>query len=418
MRQILLITLFLFISSHSVFSYNEVLVVMNPDTQDSIGLTVKPLVIDESFTGKVELASRMPDSEIKERKLNWAIRKLDRWGKPSTIHQSSIPLFQGTKFSGRTLFLDLPERWERGDFLELSLVDDKGKEISNWTYPFLLPFEMNDKVLGPYKRIAREPLSLQEIDGDLILIAGTRKFVFDMRANYLREIWLDGEMIPFAQVSYSIEGLDLLKGKKYYDWNSNGSLTVYFEFTPSDSKVAWTVFADGRLKLETDLYISDNQIINKPGLGFDLNENKLKEIKWIGNGPKAESVLHSSKFGIWQSFLNENSNPDFSMGGGITSEADLYALRLKFERTDVIIRSETQGIFFELQNPIWGTSNSDLPITYSINSDLGLLINKDDFYQAYVPEAESSPSGEGSQQATQNEFKKGLTLWFDFKKAP
>ncbi len=416
MKRVLSITLFLLLFLGQAIGSNfDGNVIDEGISTSTSGLSIAPFTIDYDFDGKIEILGNSGEGKSKEKTLQWAVRKLDRWGEPSTIHQSSIELFDTNSGNNREMYLDLPDRWDRGDYLELTFVNSQGEELSKWTYPFMMPKEMNDKVLGLYRRIARQPLELVKNQGELVLIAGSRRFVFDMRANYLREIWIDESMIPFAQASYSIEGIESLKGRNYYDWNSNGSVTVTFEFEPADSKISWTVFADGRLRLDGDIFVLENQVMNSLGLGFDLNESKLEEVKWIGNGPQGQQEAVDAKFGIWKNQFIDKSSPTFPLNGGVTSQIDLYALLLSFENSSVIIRSDSEGLFFELQSPIWTKVNSSLPNRSTSKSNLCLFLNQSELFSDYLGNIETSPSGERASNSSVRKIGKDLTLWFDFK---
>ena len=133
-----------------------------------------------------------------------------------------------------------------------------------------------------------------------------------------------------------------------YRWNLDGSVTVSFANDFDEESINWTVHADGRIKLHTDIFRGSSVKKINTGLGFELNSNKLRAIKWIGNGPASNARNLESRFGFWSvNFVSDDSHAEDEIYR-LKSGSGLCAMLLDFDSLGVIIRSDTRGTLFEL----------------------------------------------------------------------
>lgn len=382
---------------------------------------VLPFALTPDFDGKIQVQNRYQFANLNQSQISWEVKKLDRWGKPSTLHQAQIALPEAAPGETRVITLDLPVRWERGDYLSLKAIGIHGEELYTWSNPIRKGATMIDKVLGEYRRIARAPLELKSENGLLSLIAGERKFVFDMNGKYLREIWLRDSLLSFAQSATTVEGLSAEKVKSSYDWNSNGSVTVTFEFAPYPESLEWTVFADGRLKMTASAPSSRLKDLDFLGIGFDVNELKIEGVRWIGDGPYRvwQNRRKGVEFGIWEKAYNDTQT-GFSYDSLIYPEfkgyhANLYALKLQMEGPDVIVRSETPGLYFNLFQPTYPENSSPGVKPPFPESDISFLYAIPGIGTKFKRADEMGPqSQKGASFARPQDEGYPITLWFDF----
>lgn len=382
---------------------------------------VLPFALTPEFDGTIQVQNLYQFANLNQSQLVWEVKKLDRWGEPSTLYSGEIVLPDALPGETKLVELPLPERWERGDYLNLKVLGIHGEELYTWSNPIRRPQQMTDKVFGEYRRIARSPLKLEEKDGLLSLEAGERRFVFDMRGQYLREIWLNDSLLSFAQSAQTIEGIDSQKIKSSYDWNSNGSVTVIFEFNPYPKRLEWTVFADGRIKMSATAPHSRFDEIDYLGIGFDVNELKVKGVKWIGDGPYRvwQNRRKGVEFGIWEKAYNDTQTgysfdkleyPEFK-----GYHANLYALRLQMDGPDVIVRPETPGLFFNLFKPTYpedATAGVKPPFPAS---DISFLYSIPAIGTKFHMADEMGPqSQQGASFARPQDEGYPIVLWFDF----
>ncbi len=383
---------------------------------------ILPLAITPEFDGKIRVQNLYQFSDLNESQIEWKVKKLDRWGVPSTVFSGTLELPSAKPGETVVTKIPLPERWTRGDYLSLSAIDKNKNELYTWTYPIRPPQEMSDKVLGEYRRIARQPLAVEEEDGLLSMTAGERRFVFDMRGQYLREIWLQDSLLSFAQASETVQGIESQKGRAYYDWNSNGSVTVTFESDPYPSTMNWTVYADGRLKMEASAPNSRLKPLEYLGIGFDVNELKVEGVKWIGDGPYRvwNNRLKGVEFGIWEKTYN-NTQTGYSFDDLVYPEfkgyhSNLYALRIQMTGPDVIIRSQTPGLFFNLFQPEYPENSTPGVKPPFPKTDISFLYAIPGIGTKFHSAKQMGPNGRPIASLARAEDEGyPIVLWFDFK---
>ncbi|MHA7128761.1 glycoside hydrolase family 2 protein [Algoriphagus namhaensis] len=384
-------------------------------------IQILPMAVTPEFDGRIRVQNAYQFANLNESQLRWSVKKLDRWGEPSTIHVQTISLPDAVPGETKVVQLEMPEQWERGDYLELSAIGIHDEELYTWTYPIREAQQMTDKVLGEYRRIARSPLKLSESDGLLTLTTDERRYVFDMKALYLREIWVKDSLMAFAQASETVEGITSEKIKSSYDWNSNGSVTVTFEFKPYPNYIRWTVFADGKLKMEASDPKSRIKEVDFLGIGFDLQESKVKSVKWIGDGPYRvwQNRRKGVEFGIWEKAYNDTQT-GYSYDQLIYPEfkgyhANLYALKLELDGVDLIVRAQTPGLFFNLFQPIYPEDSSPGVKPPFPKSDLSFLYTIPGIGTKFHRADEMGPQAQKTSTVSRAQDEGyPIVLWFDF----
>lgn len=385
-------------------------------------IQVLPFSLTPLFDGKIRVKNDYQFANLDQSRIELTIFKLNGWESPSILHKKEISLPSAEPGETRGIQLDLPDGWQGGDHFTLKAIGINGEELYTWSYPIRNAKEQKDQTFESYKRIVDKPLELLETEDELRILAGDRKFVFDMDLFALKEIWQGEKNIPISQLENQMEGLESKKVGASFERNPNGSVSVTFNYEPYPKSVVWTIFADGRLKMEASSLAAWLRDVDLLGIGFSIPENQLKSIRWIGNGPYRvwQNRLKGVEFGVWEKEYN-NTQTGYSFESLVYPEfkgyhSNLHALKLQMNTADIIIRSETPNLYFSLLHPEYPEESTPGVKPSLPKSNLAFLYKIPGIGTKFHLAEEMGPqSQKGNSVSRKEDEGSPIVLWFDFK---
>lgn len=244
-------------------------------------------------------------------------------------------------------------------------------------------------------------ISVRESTSELQISVGDAIFVFGKSKGTLDKVKIGMNVLLFAQAPLSDLNPSAF-GKVTWKKLKDGSIQIQSSYSPWPSALTWTVFSDGRLRMEAHSRSTSYSSAEWLGLGFNVPDLMLNQITWTGGSsenPRGNGLWKNSRF-------TEMADPTLEL----TPESEalfhsVKAVNLEFENVSVAIQSETSSVFFGLGRLV--KPNPDYP---RIPSDLAFLVPSQSIS---APNSNQVPSGPSASEPAVSQ--NPLVLWFHFK---
>jgi len=245
------------------------------------------------------------------------------------------------------LNLDLPLSWKDAEALLITIKDPHDREIYTWDWPIQLP---EDKLSGYFDPETTSMAEGKSLDGVTVMQAGEVEIHIEEQSGVLKKIVSSGTGISVNG------GPKIAEGKSKfvdYDAKQDGSSFIYrAEYQGNLKSITWTLSGNGILRLEV-VYVPNNY---QPyfGINFDYPEEKMKGIKWLGNGPYRvwKNRLKGVNLNVWEKDYNNTITgetyvyPEFK-----GYHSNMYWLKILNDEKPFTIYTSTENLFFRLYTP-------------------------------------------------------------------
>lgn len=310
--------------------------------------------LDKSFSGKLEVENRYHYSNLSTCTFKWRLLKFPLAKEKKTGHttitsgNSSIALAAGEV---GTIQLSLPANWMNADALSFTAIDRYGRELYTWTWPVKKTAAIAKANLSV---IQKQVNAIKEsIDGQFVtVLCDGISYQFDRNTGYLTTVKKNEQLIPFGNGPILAGEKQTLK-KFTHVKISNHRYEVEVEYTGVESlNVKW-IFASGSpAKLEYSYTQSANA--DYSGISFNVDETKLKGMKWLGAGPYRvwKNRLKGAPLNVWQKNYNTSitgeiiSYPEFSGYHG-----NVYWIAVETASATFTVYTDTEDLFVQMLKP-------------------------------------------------------------------
>lgn len=300
-------------------------------------------------------------------------------------------------FSG-LLQIALPQRMQDYDALYLTATDPYGHELYTWTRPITSAQQYASRLTGiisdgmyyeavnkegtnkglvskdaKYKEsVNRTGIDREEQGNDIIFQTSDTKLTIDKSKGLIREITVNGKRLSLANgPRFTNEGMELSEVKSF---EVDGIGKTQFLFVQKENRrsgkrnmIQLALLPSGWVEIAYTFDIGGNH--DHIGVTFDYPENKVKHIKWLGNGPFRvwKNRLKGVTFNIWEKAYNNTVTgesweyPEFK---GFHS--NLYAADLTTDEGVIRLVAASEDLFLHLFTP-------DKPVKRNNDNTLGLF---------------------------------------------
>lgn len=228
-------------------------------------------------------------------------------------------------------------------------------------------------------------ISVRESTIDLQIRVDRKIFVFGKESGNLEKVKVGMDVLPFVQIP-GIEGYEIDFHRLSWNRTKEGQIQIKGKYDPKAIEVIWTIFPDGKLKMETSkLPQAMSELL---GFGFDLDQSQLLQASWENTLFEPESVVF-------------NADTDLPVEIG-----KLNSMQLDFAEVKVRIKTETAGTKVLLKFPdssIKGPFDPDLRFLFPSKAP---LISSND----HISPGQSSVSKRTEETLASSK----IILWFDF----
>jgi hypothetical protein len=383
-------------------------------------IQVQPFNLNSNFNGEIFIENDYIYSSLDNCKLEWKLISIN--GLKSQIENRKNVINLPLILPGETkrIDLDLPDDFHLSDYLALTAFDWTGKELYTWSWPIHSPVDFATRELFEPSSGEMNMVQMEEENGKLKVQAGEMTFSFDLETGILTKVQNGTKLFSFSNGPI-VEGIDSQVEKIYWEMDEEGSIQVHIEYSSYPKKAIWTVYSSGLISFESNGPAFNGGEIDYLGISFSYPEEKVKGVKWVGDGPYRvwKNRIKGAEFGFWEKSYN-NTMTGYSYENLVYPEfkgyhANLYAMELQTEEGSIQIYSGTPGIFFKLYNPE-NPPHATQGVTPKMpKGDISFLHQISPIGNKFAGPETMGPSGEkGRGVSHTGDTPFGIKLWFDF----
>lgn len=383
-------------------------------------IQIQPFNLNSQFNGEIFIENQFIYSSLKDCKLEWKLSSINGLEVQKEVSNKIIGLPDILPGETKRIQLDLPDDFHDSDYLTLRAMDWNSKELYTWSWPIHSPLDFTTRELLESSSDYLNMIQMEEENGQLYIQANEMAYAFDLENGFLIKVQKDGKLISISNGPI-VEGVDSKVEKVFWEMDEEGSIQVVIEYSAYPKKAIWTVYSSGLLAFESNGPTFNGGEIDFLGISFSYPEEKVKGVKWVGDGPYRvwKNRLKGAEFGLWEKAYN-NTMTGYSYDNLVYPEfkgyhANLYAMELQTEDGNIQIYSGTPGLFFKLytpENPPHATPGvtPKMPI-----GDISFLHQISPIGNKFSGPETMGPSGEkGRPISHSGDTPFGIKLWFQF----
>lgn len=262
--------------------------------------------------------------------------------------------------------VDLPENLTDYDALYLTAIDVYGKEIYTWTRRITPAAAYAERLVEKeYSVVNRE-----ELGDDIIFNSNNAKLIINKKSGLIHTFETNGKKLSLANGPRFTSGNLVLASLSTITENEVEKLQLVFKEennkrSNNRNVITLSLLASGWVEIDYSFDVGGNH--DHMGITFDYPEDKVKGIKWLGNGPYRvwKNRLKGVTFNIWEKAYNNTvtgESWDYPEFKGFHS--NLYAADLSTNEGVLRIVAASDDLFLHLFTP-------DNPVKRNNDNTLG-----------------------------------------------
>jgi hypothetical protein len=269
----------------------------------------------------------------------------------ASVHVPSVePGFSGD------IRVETPSDFQRYDALAITATDPHGKEIYTWTRTVTPAARHAERITGNI--LAGNRVEADEQNNTVTLKSGNTFIVLDKDSGRITSIQTGNKIFPLANgPRFTTGNLKLSEVRAV----SEAGIPVYeFIYRPEGGNTGRSSRNIIRISLLPSEWTEINYSFDVGGrhdhigVTFDIPENDVRSVKWLGNGPYRvwKNRLKGVTFGVWEKEYNNTVTgeswvyPEFK---GFHS--NLYAADLRTAYGTLRIVAASEDLFLHLLTP-------------------------------------------------------------------
>jgi beta-galactosidase/beta-glucuronidase len=260
-----------------------------------------PIQITRNDDGTLTIKNEYSFTNASECQLTWQLRRLRRPNETESgftvVAEKKLPLPAVTPGQTGSLKLDLPET--EADILAVRVVDPKGRELWNWTWPL--------QPSGKQKYVIRDtnaPLpQVTERPDSMTYDAGNLSIAIDKQTGLLKSVSKEGKAIALTNGPKATNGDSTVE--KLNSRIVDNNVILEAECSGPLSSIVWSIGGDGWVECEYQ-YTAEGEH-DFLGVTFDYPEANIRGKKWLGDGPFRvwKNRRHGVSFNVWENKYND-----------------------------------------------------------------------------------------------------------------
>ncbi len=190
--------------------------------------------------------------------------------------------------------LNLPADWDKAGALALRVDDPTGRELWTWVWPLT-------SLALPATTTTNKPVAGETAD-EMTVVAGTLKLRFSKQSGFLLSAQRDGQNFPLTNGPRLLGGNASLTSLKTHA--AAREVVIEATYDGALKAITWTVAQDGWTRMDYDYQLQGTNACH--GLGFDLPEAAVKDMRWLGFGPYRvwQNRMTGNTLGVWTNTFN------------------------------------------------------------------------------------------------------------------
>jgi hypothetical protein len=297
-----------------------------------------PVVVTQVSERKFRVENRYDFLNAKECAFRWELRRLPtaNEGKAgyTVVAEGKIPSPDIAPHESAEISVEIPPRAD-ADGLALRVDSPDGKELWTWVWP-IERAHLTAKSKGS--------VAIGEDAEAIHTSAGGQSFVFSKKSARLTDVSIGGRAFPLVNGPRPAFGEAELVGIEHHANGDDQVIKATFHGNLSD--ISWRVHPDGSLDLDYEYSLAGQ--FDYFGVSFDLAEESVKSMKWLGNGPYRawKNRLPGGTLSVWENAYN-NTMTGYS--GWIYPEFKGYYAGVRWME----IRTTAGNILVEMEEPMF-----------------------------------------------------------------
>jgi hypothetical protein len=253
---------------------------------------------DLELEGAFSLANRYSFTDANQCRFTWQLRdflKPQETGAGYKVIAEGVATAPHVPPGGRgKLQLTLPAGWRKAHALALRVDDPTGHELWTWVWPAA--------DTGPLKGGSVAKITAAETSDAIDVQNGDLKLRFSKQSGQLLFATRRGQTFSLANGPRMLGGTATLASIKHH--MTTNKVVITANYTGNLQSVIWAIGMDGWVDLS---YRYDLRGTNPcHGVGFDLPEASIKDMRWFGYGPFRvwQNRIAGSTLGVWTNTYN------------------------------------------------------------------------------------------------------------------
>ncbi len=310
--------------------------------------------ITAAFDGHLNIENRYHFTNANTCTYSWKLKRFTVAGEKELAGKAVAPdILPGRK---GVLQLSLPADWNTYDVLYVTVTDKTGMELFTWSFPIATP-----------KQKAAELVKVTAVKNAVTIAAqasvyevktGEVTLLFNKADGLLKEVRNAKGIVPLSNGPVVQEGANNFAGLSYaFDADKNLVISSTYNKQKSFNTLQWTIQTNGWIQLRVN-YFPDSLHTKMLGINFDLPEEKMRSVTYMGKGPYRvwKNRLKGGRFDVWNKTYNNTETgeswiyPEFK-----GYHADFYGGFINTEGQSFAVATETEDLFLRLYSAKWKT---------------------------------------------------------------
>jgi hypothetical protein len=324
-------------------------------------------LLPPTFDGTMSVENRYDFTDLQDVQFDWQL--VNFFGPDSTetspevVKQGRAESPQVPPRSVGTLKIAIPEDWPHYDALRLTATDPHGKEIYTWVWMIARTEAIARRLL---ESTTDTKVEFTEEEDFYQMRAGATTIRVDRQTGRLQDMRFGTAVVPLSNGPRPISGEATLKDISHRTHGNEHIVEAIYE--GSIRKATWQLMTSGCLKLDYEYVQPPNAVVDYLGVTFDLPEEQVKGMRWLGKGPYRiwKNRLKGVEFGVWEKTYNDaitGARWDYPEFKGF--HGDIYWAKLQTAAAPLTIVFAEDNLYLRLFTPGEGpdprTTHVDFP---------------------------------------------------------
>lgn len=310
--------------------------------------------ITTAFDGKLNIENRYHFTNANACTYTWKLKRFTVTNEKELTGKAMAPDI--LPHHKGVLQLSLPAGWNTYDVLYITVTDKTGMEIFTWSFPIATPKQKAVELVNA--TVAINAVTIAEQADRYEVKTGELTLLFNKADGLLKEVRNAKGIVPLSNGPVVQEGANNFSGLSYaFDTDKNLVIQSTYNKQKSFNTLQWIVHTNGWVQLTVN-YFPDSLHTKMLGINFDLPENKIRSVTYMGKGPYRvwKNRLKGGRFDVWNKTYNNTETgenwvyPEFK-----GYYADFYGGFINTEGQSFAVATETEDLFLRLYSAKWKT---------------------------------------------------------------
>lgn len=310
--------------------------------------------IAAGFDGKFDIENRYQFTNANSCTYFWKLKKFETENVKEVTGVINAPnILPGAKGH---LQVALPENWNAYDVLYITIKDQYKQELFTWSFTISRPVQKAHEVIA----LTKDAQDVKIVDSTIAYKIKVKdvELTFDKLNGLLQQVRNAKGIIPLANGPVIEGGINNFSGIRInYDADKNVVINSTYNKKKSFNTLQWIIHRNGWVQLKVN-YFPDSLHTKMLGINFNLPENKMRSVTYLGKGPYRvwKNRLKGGQFNIWTKKYNDTETgeqwnyPEFK-----GYHANFYGGIINADAQNFTIATETEDLFLRLYSAKWKT---------------------------------------------------------------